>query len=113
MKWQGRRRSSNVTDARGKKVAVRTAGMAAMLNFVGRRFGFKGILILVALGFVGWQVGLLDPAAMFGGGQVRDVAYEATPEEERLFEFVTVGLAYTEYIWIAEVNRIGQQYSPP
>ena len=31
---------------RGKKVAVRTVGMAAMLNFVGRRFGFKGILIL-------------------------------------------------------------------
>jgi uncharacterized protein len=87
--------------------------MAAILNFVGRRFGFKGILILVALGFVGWQVGLLDPAAMFGGGQVRDVPYEATPEEQRLFEFVTVVLADTEDIWSAEFNRIGRQYSPP
>ena len=110
MKWQGRRRSTNVTDARGKKVAVGTAGLAAILNFVGRRFGFKGILILVALGFVGWQVGLFDPAAIMGGGQVRDVPYEATPEEQRLFEFVTVVLADTEDIWTAEFNRIGEQY---
>ena len=113
MKWQGRRRSTNVTDARGKKVAVGTAGLAAILNFVGRRFGFKGILILVALGFVGWQVGLFDPAAIMGGGQVRDVPYEATPEEQRLFEFVTVVLADTEDIWTAEFNRIGEQYFAP
>jgi predicted metalloprotease len=113
MKWQGRRRSTNVTDARGKRVAVSTAGLAAVLNFVGRRFGFKGILILVALGFIGWQVGLLDPAAILGGGQVRDVPYEATPEEQRLYEFVTVVLADTEKIWTDEFSRAGLQYSPP
>ena len=28
MKWRGRRRSSNVTDARGKRVAGRSAGLA-------------------------------------------------------------------------------------
>ena len=113
MKWQGRRRSTNVTDARGKRVAVSTAGLAAVLNFVGRRFGFRGILILIALGFIGWQVGLFDPAAILGGGQVQDVPYEATPEEQRLFEFVTVVLADTEDIWTAEFNRIGQTYSVP
>ena len=36
MKWQGRRRSTNVTDARGKRVAVSTAGLAAVLNFEGK-----------------------------------------------------------------------------
>ena len=113
MKWQGRRRSTNVTDARGKRVAVSTAGLAAVLNFVGRNFGFKGILILVALGFIGWQVGLFDPAAILGGGQVRDVPYEATPEEQRLYEFVTVVLADTEDIWTKEFSRAGWQYSPP
>ena len=50
MKWQGRRRSSNVTDARGKRVAASSAGLATLLNFVGRRFGLKGILMLAALG---------------------------------------------------------------
>jgi predicted metalloprotease len=79
MKWQGRRKSSNVTDARGKRVAASSAGLATLLNFVGRRFGFRGILILVALGFVAWQTGLLDPAAILGGGQVQDVSYQATP----------------------------------
>ena len=114
MKWRGRRRSSNVTDARGKRVAARSAGLAAILNLVGRTFGLKGILVLVALGVVGWQLGLLDPAAVLGGGgQVRDVGYQASPEEDRLFEFVTVVLADTEDIWHAEFDRLGLDYVPP
>jgi len=113
MKWQGRRKSSNVTDARGKRVAASSAGLATLLNFVGRRFGFRGILILVALGFVAWQTGLLDPAAILGGGQVQDVSYEATPAEERLFQFVTVVLADTEDIWRAEFRRLGMEYVEP
>ena len=48
-----------------------------------------------------------------GGGQARDVPYEGTPEEERLFEFVEVVLADTEDLWTAEFNRIGLQYSAP
>jgi predicted metalloprotease len=113
MKWQGRRKSSNVTDARGKRVAASSAGLATLLNFVGRRFGFRGILILVALGFIAWQTGLLDPAAILGGGQVQDVSYEATPAEERLFQFVTVVLADTEDIWRAEFRRLGMEYVEP
>ena len=113
MKWQGRRKSSNVTDARGKRVAASSAGLATLLNFVGRRFGFRGILILVALGFVAWQTGLLDPAAILGGGQVQDVSYQATPAEERLFQFVTVVLADTEDIWRAEFRRLGIEYVEP
>lgn len=112
MKWQGRRRSSNVTDARGKRVA-QTAGLAAIVNIVGRTFGMRGILVLVALGIVGWQMGLLDPAAILGGGQVQDVGYQATPEEDRLLEFVTVVLADTEDIWHAEFQRLGLEYVPP
>ena len=113
MKWRGRRRSSNVKDARGKRVAAGSAGLATMLNMVGRTFGIRGILVLIALGFIGWQMGLVDPAALLGGGQVRDVAYEASPEENRLFEFVTVVLADTEDIWQAEFTRIGRDYATP
>ncbi len=113
MKWQGRRRSSNVTDARGKRVAARSAGLATILNVAGRTFGLKGVLVLVALGIVGWQMGLLDPAAILGGGQVQDVGYQATPEEDRLFDFVTVVLADTEDIWQAEFGRLEHEYTPP
>lgn len=113
MKWQGRRKSTNVTDARGKRVAAGTAGLAALLNFVGRTFGWKGIMVLGALGLIGWGLGIIDPAALLGGGQVKDVQYEATPEEDQLLEFVTVVLADTEDIWSAEFRRIGRQYLPP
>ena len=113
MKWQGRRRSSNVTDARGKRVAAGSAGLATILNIVGRTFGLRGILVLIALGFIGWQAGLLDPAAILGGGQVQEVEYQGTPEEQRLFEFVTVVLADTEDVWRAEFRRLGLQYEVP
>ena len=113
MKWQGRRQSSNVQDARGKRVAAGTAGLATVLNIVGRTFGIRGIIVIIALGFIGWQMGLIDPSALLGGGQVQDVSYEATPEEERLFEFVTVVLADTEDIWQAEFTRIGRDYAAP
>ena len=87
--------------------------VAAVFNLVGRTFGLRGILVLVAIGVVGWQMGLLDPAAILGGGQVQDVGYQASPEENRLFEFVTVVLADTEDIWQAEFSRLGRDYTPP
>jgi predicted metalloprotease len=43
MKWKGRRESDNVVDRRGRRAAG-TAGAGVLLNFVGRRFGIKGIL---------------------------------------------------------------------
>jgi predicted metalloprotease len=51
MKWKGRRESTNVVDSRGRKVA-KTAGGAMLLNMVGRRFGIKGILVLIVIGAV-------------------------------------------------------------
>ena len=71
MKWRGRRESSNIEDARNRPVraAGSAAGGAAVLNFVMRRFGFKGVLALLVLGFLAMQFGLLDPAALSGGGR--------------------------------------------
>jgi len=90
-----------------------TGGLGAILNVVIRLFGIKGILILAVLGFVGWQFGLVDPAALLGGGEVRDEVYQASPEEQRLFRFVSVVLADTEDIWTAEFRRLGRQYDEP
>jgi len=91
----------------------RGAGLGSLINLVARTFGIKGILVLVVLGFVGWQTGLLDPAALVGGGQLQDVGHNPTPEEEERFQFVQVVLADTEEIWSQEFSRVGQQYQEP
>ena len=78
-----------------------------------RREVCLGLLVLAAVGIVAWQFGLIDPAALMSGTQVREVEYQATPEEEELLGFVSVVLADTEDIWTREFNRIGQQYREP
>lgn len=112
MEWKGRRQSTNVEDARGKQI-VGTASIGLLIRFVGQMFGWKGILVLAGIGVAGWTLGIIDPAALLGGGQVKEVEYQATAEEEERFQFVTVVLADTEDIWTAEFQRIGQRYVPP
>jgi predicted metalloprotease len=114
MEWKGRRKSTNVEDARGKQVVMGTAAVGVLIRFVIQMFGMRGLLVLVGLGVLGWTFGLIDPAALLsGGGQVREVNYQPTPEEDELFQFVTVVLADTEDIWTQELKRSGMQYRAP
>ena len=113
MKWKGRRKSTNVVDSRGKRV-VGTAGAGMLLNLVGRRFGMKGILVLIAVIGVLWMTGLVDPA-MFLGGQTttQTTPYQPSPAEQERFDFVTVVLADTEDVWKAQFSRHGETYTEP
>jgi len=115
MKWKGRRSSTRVEDARGRKVVAGAgAGSLGMIvKLVLRMFGPKGILALLVLGGIGWQMGLLDPVALLGGSQVREVNVKPSAEDEDLLRFVSVVLADTEDIWASEFNRIGRQYRAP
>ena len=113
MKWKGRRGSSNVRDARGQRFVRGSGGLAVIANFVLRMFGLKGILVLAAVGVIGWQLGLIDPLALTGGSRVEQVEYQPTPAEEQLFRFVTVVLADTEDIWTREFARVGLRYTAP
>lgn len=117
MEWKGRRRSSNVDDARGRRVsgAAAGAGGAAIVNLVLRTFGLKGLLVIAVVGVIGWQLGLVEPSALLGGGgaQVQETAYEATPEEQARYQFVEVVLADTEDIWREEFRRNDLQYREP
>jgi len=115
MKWKGRRASTNVNDARGRRVVRGRggAGINTLVNLVVRTFGIKGILVLLGVGFIGWQMGLLDPSMLTGGGQVREVEYQPTAEEQEQMAFVKVVLADTEDIWTQEFSRIGRQYQQP
>ena len=57
MKWQGRRGSSNVRDARGERVVSGSGGLAMIVNLVLRMFGLKGLLV-VAVGLaIAWLAG--------------------------------------------------------
>ena len=113
MKWKGRRQSENVEDMRGQRV-VRTAGAGALLHLVGRTFGLKGIIWLVVIVGVLWVTGLVDPTAFLGGPvQTQSGPYEASPEEQERYDFVTVVLADTEDIWTAEFSKRGLQYTQP
>ena len=113
MKWKGRRKSENVHDVRGQRVA-RTAGGGAILSLVGRRFGMKGILVLAAVVIVLWMTGLVDPATFLGGPvQTQSGPYQGTPEEEERMEFVYVVLADTEDVWSREFSARGMQYENP
>jgi len=116
MKWKGNRASTNVDDARGRRVMAGGGGGAVglLLNMVGRRFGVKGILVLVVVGVVLWKAGLMDPAQMLGGSaQTRSVSYQETAEEQERFDFVTVVLGYTEDVWKAEFARHNATYQEP
>lgn len=113
MKWRGRRTSSRVEDARGRRVSAGGAGLGSIINLVTRIFGVKGLVVLVVLGVIGWQMGLINPAALMGGGQVQEVPYEPSVEEQQRFDFVSVVLADTEDIWTREFHRVGQQYEKP
>ncbi len=114
MDWKGRRESSNVEDARGERTAGGGAGGLGLLMTVGRIFGIKGILALLVIGGVMWQMGLLDPSAMTGGSPGGGGApSEVSPEEQERFDFVKVVLADTEDVWTKEFARIGRQYELP
>jgi predicted metalloprotease len=113
MKWKGRRGSDNVIDSRGKRVAS-TAGAGALLSFVGRRFGLKGILVMFAVVGVLWVTGLVDPSQFLGGTtQTQSGPVEVTPEEQERFDFVRVVLADTEDVWNGIFAAYGEDYPEP
>jgi len=112
MKWKGRRQSDNVIDSRGKRV-VQTAGAGVLLNFVGRRFGLKGILVVLAVFGVLWVSGLVDPSLFLGGTQTQSGPVQATPEEQERFDFVTVVLADTEDVWNGIFAKYDEDYPEP
>jgi predicted metalloprotease len=112
MKWKGRRQSDNVIDSRGKRV-VNTAGAGVVLNLVGRRFGFKGILVLAAVVGVLWITGLVDPATFLGGTTTSSGPVRTSPEEQERLDFVKVVLADTEDVWNAIFAAHGADYPEP
>jgi hypothetical protein len=106
MRWTSGRRSENVEDRRGFHVSRRAAG------------GGIGtiVLVLVALYFgVDPSVFLtVDQTPIPGSGTpTRSAPYSASPQEQRLAEFVSVVLGDTEDTWNALFRSMGKSYEEP
>jgi hypothetical protein len=106
MRWTTGRRSENVEDRRGFHVSPRVAG------------GGIGtiVLVLVAL-YLG-----VDPSVILNqtqmtvpgaGTSTQSAPYSASPEEQRLAEFVSVVLADTEDTWHALFRGMEKTYEEP
>ena len=119
MKWQGRRESSNVEDARseatggsGRGGGGLGGGGLGLLMTIGRAFGFKGILVAVVVGGILWKLGV-DPSLLLGGGGAGTPQVVVSSEDQARFNFVKVVLADTEDVWTAEFARLGRTYELP
>jgi predicted metalloprotease len=105
MKWQGRRKSSNVEDRRGQSSGG-GGGINPMLlaPLVRLLFSKAGLVIVAGFFLFMWVTGT-NPITLISqftdGGQMAQVTtpYQASAEEEQLAEFTAVVLAETEDVW--------------
>lgn len=102
MRWQGRRKSTNVSDQRGRGGAGLPGGlMGGMLT----KGGLGVVVVIVIIGLIMGKNPLALLQEMAGGGESVGIeqggSYTPTPEEERLAAFTSVVLADTEDVWNA------------
>lgn len=102
MKFDGRRRSSNVEDRRGIKMG-KAGGM-----------GLGGIIIV---GIIMWLTGNnpLDALRMAGTESAMEQSsdYKETEEDKYLMDFASAVLAGTEDVWTEIFKENGITYTPP
>ncbi len=103
MKWQGRKKSSNVEDRRG------TSGGKGLI-FGG---GGLGLIIVIVLSLLsGGDMG--DILGNIAGSNIeQNIPYEETVEDRELSEFVSVVLADTEDVWGKVFSENGLTYREP
>ena len=115
MKWQGRKRSSNVQDRRGRSGSPGRGFSPLMAGLIMRfLFSRTGLIVAGIFILVLWVTGT-NPLAIFQqftGGGMGDAAvsqYQGSPGEEALAEFSAVVLQDTEDVW----NQLLENYREP
>ena len=116
MKWQGRRKSSNVEDRRGRSGSFGGGGISPLAIGMLMRFLFSktGMIVAGVIVLIMWLTGT-NPLALlqqFTGGGMGNAAvasYEGSPEEEALADFSAVVLSETEVVW----NELLDNYREP
>lgn len=102
MKWESRRRSTNVEDRRG-------LGRGPV---IGGGIGIGAVVLALIVFLMGGDpTQVLNNLAPAETGSA--TSYTASAEEEELAQFVSVVLADTEDIWAKLFESDGRTYSPP
>lgn len=117
MKWQGRRKSSNLDDRRGASGSRGIGGLSPTLLAPLIRLLFsKTGLIIVGIFLLGSFIFGYNPLSILGnffmGGNSSSVStgnYKGTEEENRLADFSATILASTEDVW----NKTFDNYREP
>lgn len=118
MRWQGRRRSQNVEDRRGERLAAGTGGGAVMLvlRFLPMLLRSKGGRIILGLGVVAYFGARLMGIDLLSLGQQDTASVDPnslTQGQQEQVEFVSVVLADTEEAWNNIFAEQGQTYEEP
>ncbi|WP_345161385.1 KPN_02809 family neutral zinc metallopeptidase [Nibribacter koreensis] len=116
MKWQGRRKSSNIEDLRGQSAGGGGRGISPMLilPLIRLLFSKAGLVIVAILALVFFLTGT-NPLALlqqFVGGEpqyAQSSNAQQSPEEQALAEQTAIVLADTEDVW----NKLIQGYREP
>ncbi|MFT7618276.1 MAG: putative metalloprotease [Planctomycetota bacterium] len=107
MKWQGRRRSSNVEDRRGQPASGGRSGggmggMGGILMMLFSRGGGKSKLIMVVLAVVAMAVFKVSPQSILGllgsGGQTQAASLASATNDE-MYAYLSTMKADNEDIW--------------
>ena len=118
MKWQGRRKSSNVEDRRGQSGSGRSFGgfsptlLAPLLKLLFSRTGLIIVGLLIVFSFLTGYNPLNLLSNFFSGNATQSVAtenYQGTEKEIKQAEFTATILANTEDVW----NGIIDNYREP
>ena len=112
MKWQGRRRSSNIEDRRGRSGSRKSGGLNPMLLIPLIRFLFSKWGLIIVGGFLVFSFITGNNPLSFFGLIVGDSAttptensYMGSAEENELALFSTTILASTEDVWNAQFSN--------
>ncbi|MCA8959585.1 MAG: neutral zinc metallopeptidase [Planctomycetes bacterium] len=107
MRWKNQRRSENVEDRRGQRVAG--PGKIGL--------GLGGIVIALVATYFGIDPQvlqkLLGTATGGGGAPGRQVEFQPTAEEQELADMVKAVLGSTEDVWHPLFRAMGKQYQEP
>ena len=123
MKWQGRKRSSNIEDRRGQSGSRRSSGggrnmpRLRMPGGGGARGGGVGIVGIVIIVVVGMALGV-DPIALLSGNVQTNSPPQTQSSTQRvgddeLAQFVGVVIQETEDLWSDVFAQNGLTYDKP
>ncbi|MFL1705595.1 neutral zinc metallopeptidase [Campylobacter sp. MOP7] len=109
MRWQGRRRSSNIEDRRASGGGVSMGALLPLVRFLlGSNIGRVVLAVGVVAYFMGFNpLALLEPSGASVNKSLND------PNESQKVEFVSAVLAETESVWSKIFSEHGARYKEP